>query len=71
MKEKTIVEIVKTEEGYVIEQDGCYEKIDGCLCGNSEIVKYWKKPQGAINYCLSYADKITLPWGDVITIKRK
>ena len=66
---KIIIEKIDNE--YCIYQDGCYEKIDGCLNGDSDTVKSWKTINGAINYCRHYADEITLPYGDVITIKRK
>lgn len=71
MKKKIIINIEKVDDGYVLEQDGYYEKIDGCLCGNSEIVKVWKTIDGVINYARYYADVINLPYGDIITIKRK
>ena len=65
---------IKIEKGkdnlYRIIQDGHYEKIDGCLCGNSDIVKTWKTEMGALGYCLCYADIIELPY-KTITIKRK
>ena len=63
---KQIIEIIKTEYNtYKILQDGHYEKIDGCLCGNSEIEKEWKTVMGAFGYCIHYADVIKLPTGSV------
>uniref|UniRef100_A0A6M3LLE7 Uncharacterized protein n=1 Tax=viral metagenome TaxID=1070528 RepID=A0A6M3LLE7_9ZZZZ len=71
MKIKNKITIEKgSDKLYRIEQDGYYEKIDGCLNGNSDIVKTWKTEIGAIGYCLCYADIIELRH-KTITIKRK
>ena len=68
---KKIIKIEKGDDNlYRIKQDGYYEKIDGCLNGDSDIVKTWKTEIGAIGYCLCYADVIELQY-KTITIKRK